>query len=102
MKRSARSSLVAAVDRVAPAIADKLRIRTRRRQGQGQHNPAAQPQLGRIRDRIDELEREVQECRRLNRRLSEVVDVVTELLVPALDRDDEKVRAALARFEKVV
>jgi hypothetical protein len=49
-------------------------------------------------DRIKKLEREVQECRQLNSRLADVVDVVTELLVPALDRDDVRVAEALARL----
>jgi hypothetical protein len=49
--------------------------------------------------RIDNLEREMQECRALNRRLADVVDVVAELLVPALDRDDTRVSQALARLD---
>ena len=101
MKRSARSTLVAAFDRVAPATADKFRTRSHGK-AQTQRKSTGQPNLRRMKDRIDELEREVQECRRLNRRLSDVVDVVTELLVPALDRDEDKVREALSRFEKVV
>jgi hypothetical protein len=32
--------------------------------------------------RVAELEAEVQECRALNRRIAELTDVVTELLVP--------------------
>ena len=49
--------------------------------------------------RVVELEQEIQESRRLNQRLSDVIDVVTEVLVPAVDRDDERMRAALARLE---
>jgi len=49
--------------------------------------------------RIGNLEREVQECRALNRRLADVVDVVAELLVPALDRDDARVSQALAQLD---
>jgi uncharacterized membrane-anchored protein YjiN (DUF445 family) len=52
-----------------------------------------------LRQRVDQLEKDVQECRRLNQRLSDVVDVVTEVLVPAADRDDERMRTALARLE---
>jgi hypothetical protein len=51
--------------------------------------------------RITALEAEVQECRRVNRRLSDVIDVVAELLVPALDRDDTRVAEALARLDEV-
>ena len=52
--------------------------------------------------RVVALEQEVQESRRLNQRLSDVLDVVTEVLVPAMDRDDERLSAALARLEAVV
>ena len=52
-----------------------------------------------LRRRVIELEQEIQECRRLNQRLSDLIDVVTEVLVPAVDRDDELLRAALARLD---
>jgi hypothetical protein len=41
----------------------------------------------RLRTRIAELENDVQECRNLNKRLAEVVDVFVEVLVPAEHRD---------------
>ncbi|MGO4255478.1 DUF6752 domain-containing protein [Marmoricola sp. RAF53] len=44
---------------------------------------------------VAELMGSVEENRRLNERLSDVLDVVTELLVPAVDRDDERLKAAL-------
>ena len=52
--------------------------------------------------RVVALEKEIQETRRLNQRLSDVLDVITEVLVPAVDRDDDRVQAALARLEAVV
>ncbi|MGD9959418.1 DUF6752 domain-containing protein [Nocardioides sp.] len=52
--------------------------------------------------RIVALEEEIQESRRLNQRLSDIIDVITEILVPAADRDDERMRDALARLERVV
>jgi hypothetical protein len=52
--------------------------------------------------RVVALEQEVQESRRLNQRLSDVIDVITEVLVPAVDRDDERMRAALTRLESAV
>jgi hypothetical protein len=52
--------------------------------------------------RVVALEKEVQESRRLNQRLSDVIDVVTEILVPAADRDDERMRVAMARLEAAV
>jgi hypothetical protein len=52
--------------------------------------------------RVVALEQEIQESRRLNQRLSDVVDVITEVLVPAVDRDDERMRTALRRLEEAV
>jgi hypothetical protein len=52
--------------------------------------------------RVAELEREIQETRKLNQRLSDVIDVITEVLVPAVDRDDERLRAALARLDAAI
>jgi len=51
--------------------------------------------------RVLALEQEVQETRRLNQRLSDVVDVITEVLVPAVDRD-ERMRTVLASLEETV
>ena len=48
--------------------------------------------------RVAALEEAVEENRRLNQRLADVVDVVTEVLVPAVDRDDERLKAALKRL----
>jgi uncharacterized coiled-coil protein SlyX len=50
--------------------------------------------------RIAQLERELQESRRLNQRLAELTDVVTEVLVPAADREDEKIRQILATYNR--
>jgi hypothetical protein len=49
-----------------------------------------------LRDRVAELEAEVQEARRLNRRVAELLDIVEELLVPLTLRDEDKVKAFLA------
>ena len=51
--------------------------------------------------RVVALEREIQESRQLNQRLSDVIDVITEILVPLADRDDERLSAALARLDAV-
>lgn len=48
---------------------------------------------------VAELQSAVEESRRLNERLADVLDVVTELLVPAADRDDERLRAALDKVQ---
>jgi len=57
-------------------------------------------ELRRLVDRVATLEREVQETRRLHQRLAELTDVVTEVLVPAADRDDERINAILAKYNR--
>lgn len=52
--------------------------------------------------RVTALEAAVDENRRLNQRLADVIDVVTEVLVPALDRDDERVRKALDDLDQTL
>ncbi len=47
---------------------------------------------------VAELDEEVQEARRLNRRLAELTDVVEELLLPADQRDEERLRARLDTY----
>jgi hypothetical protein len=53
-----------------------------------------------IPQRIRDLEAEVQENRRLNRRIAELTDVVAELLVPIADRDEAKVRELLESYRR--
>lgn len=53
-----------------------------------------------LRRRVSVLENEVQECRALNLRLAELTDVVTELLLPVAQRDEEKLRALLVRYHE--
>lgn len=60
----------------------------------------AGPSNAELTRRVAALEEAVTESRRLNQRLSEVLDVVAEVLVPASDRDEEKLRAMLARIDK--
>ena len=51
-----------------------------------------------VRSRLRELEAELHEARQLNRRVAELTDVVTDLLVPLTRRDDDAVEAVLARY----
>ena len=53
-----------------------------------------------LRERVDELEEEVQECRQLNLRLAELTDVVQELLLPLAQRDEARLAAAVERLDK--
>lgn len=72
----------------------RLRGRDGREQGDGHgHGLAA---------RVEALEAAVEESRRLNQRLADVIDVVTEVLVPAVDRDDERIVRALANLNKTL
>jgi hypothetical protein len=56
----------------------------------------------RLGTRVAALEEAVEENRRLNQRLADVIDVVCELLVPAVDRDDDRLREALANLNKTL
>jgi hypothetical protein len=62
----------------------------------------APPVHGRLESRVRALERAVEENRRLNQRLADVIDVVTEVLVPAVDRDDARLTEALANLNKTL
>jgi hypothetical protein len=57
-------------------------------------------ELHALHERVAELEREVQEARLLNQRLAELTDVVAEVLVPAADRDDQKLADRLATYNR--
>jgi prefoldin subunit 5 len=59
---------------------------------------ASKREVEALRRRVSELEEEMQESRRLNRRLAELTDIVQELLVPLAQRDEEKVRRYLDRY----
>jgi hypothetical protein len=52
-----------------------------------------------LRRRVGVLEEEVQECRELNLRVAELVDLVGELLLPVAQRDDQRVRELIARYQ---
>ena len=56
-------------------------------------------QVVRLRKRVADLEQEMQETRRLSRRVAELTDLVQELLLPAADRDDEKLRRLLDSYD---
>ena len=54
-------------------------------------------QLG-VRGRLTALEAEVQENRQLHRRVAELTDGVAELLLPGVDRDEERMTELLAAY----
>ena len=55
---------------------------------------------GDLAGRVAALEADVQELRRHNVRLAEIVDVVQELLVPLASRDQARVDEAIEKFSK--
>jgi hypothetical protein len=55
-----------------------------------------------LQQRVARLEEDIAENRRLNERLSDVLDVVVELLVPAVQRDDARLDEALKRLNQSV
>ena len=55
-----------------------------------------------LRQRIEALEAEVQECRQLSLRLAELTDLVTELLLPVAERDEARIADALRRYHESV
>jgi predicted transcriptional regulator len=78
----------------------RARAQTRRLAKRLARATGVDTELRRLLNRVDELEREVQETRRLHQRLAELTDVVTEVLVPAADRDDDKIRTVLAKYNQ--
>lgn len=86
-------------------VRDKVKARLSTKQpASGRPPPASSPdmrrQIARLRRRVEQLEAEVQENRRLNRRLAELTDVVQELLVPISQRDEEKLRERLEKYSE--
>ena len=55
-----------------------------------------------MRRRYAALEEELQESRRLNRRVAELTDVVQELLIPLADQDPNRAREILSRYGDAV
>lgn len=51
-----------------------------------------------VRARLAALEAEAQENRQLNRRIAELTDVVTELLIPLSERNEDRVDEVLATY----
>jgi hypothetical protein len=69
-------------------------------QGPGPRWKQAQKDIDALRRRVAAVEQELQEARQLNRRLAEIVDVVAEVLLPAEQRDEERLRAILAKYDE--
>ncbi len=92
-------------------------MRFRRSAGTAQEGPSKQPEprppgaghrprlakaereIAALRRRVTALEKELQEARHLNKRLAEITDVVAEVLLPAEDRDEQRLRELLSRYD---
>lgn len=61
-----------------------------------------QENRGNVQARLAALEAEVQENRHLNRRITEIADVVAELLVPLQLQDEEKVNEVLEKYRNSI
>jgi hypothetical protein len=59
-----------------------------------------QARVDQLRQRIEELESEVRENKRLNRRLTELTDIVQELLLPAAQRDEKRLAELLEGYRE--
>ena len=59
---------------------------------------ATRREVEELRAAVEELDEEIQEARRLNRRLAEITDIVQELLLPASQRDEERLRERLETY----
>ena len=64
----------------------------------GRNRGGGRSEVDELRDEVQQLRAAVEESRRLNERLSDVLDVVTELLVPAVDRNEERLAEALKKL----
>jgi hypothetical protein len=71
-------------------IIEALRQRVARRGDEG------------VERRLVRLEEDVAECRALNIRLAELTDLVTELLLPVAQRDEEKLAGLLDRYRESI
>ncbi|CAA9354997.1 MAG: hypothetical protein AVDCRST_MAG72-1722 [uncultured Nocardioidaceae bacterium] len=94
MKQQLRARAGRVLAKVTPAAAETEAWR----RGVDKDLAVARRQIGRLRTRITALEQEAQECRRLNRRIAELTDVVQELLIPISQRDEDGVRERLERY----
>jgi len=55
-----------------------------------------------LRARVERLEKELEADRQLHRKIAELSDVVTELLIPIQDRDEARVNEVLSTYRKSI
>ena len=59
----------------------------------------AEREIRALRRRLKQVEDEVLESRQLNRQVAEMIDVIGEVLLPAGDRDEERLHALLRKYD---
>ena len=59
----------------------------------------AEKQLRNLRRRVAGLEEEVLESRQLNKQVAEMIDVIAEVLLPAGQRDEQRIHELLKKYE---
>ncbi len=62
----------------------------------------AEKEIAALRRRVGRLEKEVQEARQLNKRVAEITDVIAEVLLPAEERDEDRLRAVLSKYDSTL
>ena len=60
---------------------------------------AAEKQLRALRRRVVALEEEVLESRQLNKQVAEMIDVIAEVLLPAEQRDEQRIHDLLKKYD---
>lgn len=63
-------------------------------------HPEARREINALKSRVETLEQELEESRRLNRRIAELADLVGQVLVTAVDRQDERLLEALRKYDQ--
>jgi len=71
-----------------------------RRRNAGPGLPKLRAEVKDLRRRVTQLETDLQECRQLNKRLAEVTDAVAEVLLPADQRDESRLRELLQGYDQ--
>lgn len=59
-------------------------------------------EVAQLRRRVAQLESDVRHCRMLNQRIAALADVMMEVLVPAQQRDEERLRQFLTDYERAL
>jgi len=77
-------------------------VKRRLQRGGTDPDPRLPVQVRRLTARVTELEAEMQESRRLSKRIAELTDLVAEVLLPADQRDDDRVRKGLSNYLKTL